>query len=317
MSTSPRVKELLIATVGESPQVVTRGLDELLRRGYPIRRVLIVQPSEAQEGIRQSLTRLRAEEAFYQDRRIKFDYSFFEDESGYRPADTATKEDAVIVMNTLSREIEEAKDAGWRVHLLFAGGRKIISAYGAVAAQLHFEEEDLCWHVIESQSRDREAMHVDPDEQVALVDVLILSWRNWKTKIAGAPSIALTKNPIETERLLRQLEATVERAHRLRDFYFRELNYTEQRVLSLLALTGLDNDELGERLGIQVKNNVTNIGKKYGDFIRDDVKSPRLVADFQQIMLALQFQGKLHDLTPAGAKKLTQGKAKSGGEKKA
>lgn len=137
--------EMLIATVGLSPQVVTLALDELLRRGVAIREVLVVQPSEAMEGIRKALDRLRAEVAGYQQEHgIVFRFCVFESEDGYRPADTLDKRDAEVVLQTLNREIRKAKEAGFRVHLSIAGGRKVISAFGAVAAQLHFDADDRC-----------------------------------------------------------------------------------------------------------------------------------------------------------------------------
>jgi len=143
---------------------------------------------------------------------------------------------------------------------------------------------------------------------VILVDVPVLSWKLWKQVISGSLSLALTQNPIETEQLLRNLENRVAGAHHLRDFYFEQLNYTEQRVLALLALEGLSNDQLRVRLGCSVKNNITGICQKYGDFIKADADDRRLIADFQQIMLALQFQGNLPDLTLAGAEKPRAGR---------
>jgi len=142
-------------------------------------------------------------------------------------------------------------------------------------------------------------MHPVPDEPVILVEVPILSWKLWKRVIAGSLSLALTEDPLQTEQMLRYLESSVEAAHRLRDFYFRELNLTEQKVLALLALKGLRNDELENQLGFSVKNKLTSILRKYGDFLKTDVDDRRLIADFQQIMLALEFQEKLPALTPA------------------
>ncbi len=306
MITKPAGREMLIATVGLSPQVVTLALDELLSRGFSIRRVLIVQPTEATEGIKASLDRLRAEVSGYRDKYgITFEFCLFEGEDGYQPADTLDKRDAEVVLQTLNREIKKAKEAGWRVHLSIAGGRKVISAFGTIAAQFHFDADDCCWHVVEGTQADRLAMHPAPNEHVILVDVPILSWKLWKRVIAGSLSLSLTEDPIQTEQLLRHLEANVERAHRLRDFFYKELNYTEQRVLALLALKGLRNEQLEEQLGCSVKNKVTAISQKYGDFIKTDVDDRRLIADFQQIMLALDYQGKLPDLTPTGAEKKT------------
>lgn len=303
MLTQPAVREMLIASVGLSPQVVTLALDELLRRGVPIHRILIVQPTEATEGIKASLDRLRAEVPTYKERGITFDFCLFEGENGYQPADTLDKRDAEAVLQTLNREIKKAKADGWRVHLSIAGGRKVISAFGTVAAQLHFDADDCCWHVVEGQQANREAMHPAPDEAVILVDVPILSWKLWKRVIAGSLSLALTEDPLQTEQMLRHLESSIEAAHKLRDFYFRELNPTEQQVLALLSLKGLRSDELEKQLGFSVKNKLTKILQKYGDFLKTDVDDRRLIADFQQIMLALEFQGKLPALTPAKVEK--------------
>ena len=97
-------------------------------------------------------------------------------------------------------------------------------------------------------------MHPGPGESVILVDVPILSWKLWKRVIAGSLPLALTDDPIQTEQMLRHLESNVDRARELRDFYFQDLNKTERRVLALLALKGLRNDDLKTQLGCSVKN---------------------------------------------------------------
>lgn len=298
---------ILIATVGLSPQVVTLTLDELLRRGLPIQRVLVVQPCEATEGIKNSLNRLRAEVASYQESHgIIFEFCVFESEDGYRPTDTLNKRDAQVVLQTLNREISKAKQEGFRVHLSIAGGRKVISAFGTVAAQFHFDAEDRCWHVAEGTQTNREAMHPAEGEAVVLVDVPILSWKLWKRVIAGSLSLALTDDPIQTEQMLRHLEENVGRSQRLRTFFERDLDYAEQRVLALLALEGLENAELEVRLGCSVKNPLNRIVSKYTNF-KDlhpgAIKRGHLIAEFQQIMLALQFHKQLPDLTPLGVDK--------------
>ena len=122
MNTKSASREMLIASVGESPQVVTLALDELLRRGFAIRRVLVVQPTETMPRISAALDRLRAEVLAYKEKYgITFDFCIFEGEDGYRPIDTLDKRDAEAVLQTLNRELRAAKDAGWRVHLSIAG----------------------------------------------------------------------------------------------------------------------------------------------------------------------------------------------------
>lgn len=306
-TTKPDAREILIATVGLSPQVVTLALDGLLRRGIPIQRVLVVQPSEATAGIKQSLDRIRAEVSDYKKKHgITFDFCIFEGQDGYRPTDTLSKRDAEVVLQTLNREILRVKNDGWRVHLSIAGGRKVISAFGTVAAQFHFDADDRCWHVLEGTQADRNAMHPGEDEPVMLVDVPVLSWKLWKRVIAGSLSLALTEDPIQTEMLLRHLEDNVSHAQRLQTFFSQELDYTQQRVLALLALEGLENEELEARLGCSVKNPLTKIISKYTIFKNPkngEIKRGQLIADFQQIMLALQFRGELPDLTCTGVEK--------------
>lgn len=297
-------EEVLIATVGLSPQVVTLALDELLRRKVPIRRVIVVQPSEAQEAIKCSLDRLRAEIADYrQQRGITFEFRMFEDDDGYRPSDTQSRRDADIVLKTLNRELRAAKQAGCRVHLSIAGGRKIISAFGTVAAQLQFEADDQCWHVIEGTQADREAMHPRPGEEVRLVEVPILSWKVWKETHPESLLTALADDPLHAQEILRRV--LVDEVIRRRcDFFLTELDHTEQRVLALMALEGLDNDELCARLGCSVKNVVTRILTKYAKQCkRPDVHRGHLTAEFQVAVLSLQREGRLPDLTPAGAAK--------------
>ena len=294
---------MLIATIGNSPQVVTLALDELLRRGVNIRRVLVVQPTETLPKIEASLDRLRDEVSFYKKKGILFDFRVFEGKDGHRPIDTLDERDAQAVLQTLYREIKAAKADNWRIHLSIAGGRKVISALGTIAAQLHFDDDDCCWHVADNDGVNKLAMHPAPGELVTLVEVPYRAWKWWKHMIADSLALALTDDPFETEQMLRHLEDKVQRAQKLRDFYFGDLNYTEQRILALLALKGLSKEAIGAQLDRVVKNNVTDIATKYSNAFKIDADAWRLIADFQQIMLALEFRGELPNLTPTGATK--------------
>ncbi|HID06265.1 MAG TPA: hypothetical protein EYP10_03865, partial [Armatimonadetes bacterium] len=69
-----RWREVLIATLGTEPQVVTLVLDELLKRKHGIHRVVVVHTDGRYNPIRQSLMQLKEEERYYKRQRVQFTY---------------------------------------------------------------------------------------------------------------------------------------------------------------------------------------------------------------------------------------------------
>jgi len=135
--------QVLIATLGSEPQVVTLVLDLLRAKGYSIAEVLIVHT--AGRAVQPALKRLADEFAASgacPSRLIPVE------NDNWPIADVLTEADTAAVLRTLYRTVLAQKRAGNVVHLSIAGGRKPMAVYGMVVAQLLFDEDDRVWHLL-------------------------------------------------------------------------------------------------------------------------------------------------------------------------
>ncbi len=153
--------QVLIATLGTEPQVVTLALDRLQEKGYPITEVVVIHTTG---GIVQpALARLAGEFAApgmcpYRPVAVEDDRTPI--------ADIATESDSAALLRTLYRAVLAEKRAGHLVHLSIAGGRKPMAVYGMVVAQLLFDENDHVWHLLSEGWRpgDERVMHTRPGD---------------------------------------------------------------------------------------------------------------------------------------------------------
>ncbi|MGB9873175.1 MAG: CRISPR-associated ring nuclease [Anaerolineae bacterium] len=273
------VRQVLIATLGTEPQVVTLALDLLLAKGYAIGEVIVVHT--VGEAVRPALMALAREFAV-------------PGACGYRPvpvegedapvADIVTEADTAALLRTLYRVVLAEKRAGRVVHLSIAGGRKPMAVYGMVVAQLLFDEDDRVWHLLSEgwQPGDERVMHVRPGDQVWLVPVPVLRWSSVSPVLT---ELALREDPWEAIQAQRAMRREEER-RRKREFVERRLTPAEREVVRLVC-QGLDNAAIGRRLGkaeSTVANQLTAVYAKLHEWrgFRTDVPVSRsvLVAEF-------------------------------------
>lgn len=240
-------QEVLIATLGVSPQIVTISLDLLQAKGHHIVEVVSIYTNndrvrEALQAVETELERLGG--------------------PPHRPIliggpeqpvdDFLTEADSTALLRTLYREIKTQKEARRRIHLSIAGGRRVMSAYALVVAQLKFDEEDRCWHLFSDfwQNERNRKMHAEPGDRAVLVPVPVLRWTPMSTVAAD---LALTDDPWQVLNHQRELEQR-EKDLRLRAF-LRGLQPAKKAVVRLLA-EGLDNQTIATRRGRSI-NTVT------------------------------------------------------------
>ena len=272
-------QQVLIATLGSEPQVVTLALDLLRAKGYPIAEVIIVHTMG--EAVQSALKQLAGEFAA-------------PGTCGYRTVavvegewpvdDISTEEDTASLLRTLYRTILAEKRARRLVHLSIAGGRKPMAVYGMVVAQLLFDNEDRVWHLLSEDWKpgDERVMHVRPEDRVSLVPVPVL---RWSTVSPVLTELAVREDPweaIQTQQVMQQEEER----RRKGEFVEHRLSPAE-RELVRLACQGLDNATLARRLHKSEKtvaNQFTNIYEKLHEWrgFRKDVPvtRPLLVAEF-------------------------------------
>ena len=272
-------QQVLIATLGTEPQVVTLVVDLLRAKGYPISEVIVVHTMG--EAVRPALERLAQEFAL-------------PGTCGYRPvpvegkagpvADIVTEADTAALLRTLYRVVLAEKRAGRLVHLSIAGGRKPMAVYGMVVAQLLFDEDDRVWHLLSEgwQPGDERVMHLRPGDRAWLVPVPVL---RWGTVSPVLTELAMREDPWEAIQAQRAMQRDEDR-RRKREFVEHWLTPAEREVVRL-ACRGLDNAAIArqlEKAESTVANQLTSIYAKLHEWrgFRTDVPVSRavLVAEF-------------------------------------
>lgn len=250
-------REVLIATLGVNSQIVTISLDLLPGQGCQVDEVVSIYT--ANREVEEALARLEAELR----RMVGPPHRpvLITGESG-PIRDFLTEADATALLQTLYREIKSYKQAGWRVHLMIAGGRRVMSAYALVTAQLLFDEDDRAWHLFSDfwqQDRDRK-MHMEPGDNARLVPVPVL---RWTPMAAVATDLALTGDPWQVIERQQELQRR-ERDLRLRAF-LRGLTGAQRQVAGLLA-AGLDNKAIAARRSASVNTVTKQISAIYDEW---------------------------------------------------
>jgi CRISPR-associated protein Csx14 len=255
-------REVMVATLGTEPQVVTIALDLLQEKGHRPEEVVVVHT--AGEVVRPALARLTEE--------------FASGAVAYRPlpivgpsgpvADIVTDEDATALLQTLYREVRALKRARCRVHLSIAGGRKPMAVYGMVVAQLLFDEDDRVWHLLSEgwEPGSERVMHLRPGDRAWLVPVPVLRWTESAAAIAALMAQDDPWAAIRRQRELTQAQAMQRRGEFLRHW----LSPAEREVVELLVREGLDNAGIARRLYKSertVANQLTQVYAKLHEFL--------------------------------------------------
>nr|WP_279323259.1 CRISPR-associated ring nuclease [Rhodothermus profundi] len=275
--------------MGEQPQVVTLTLDLLAGRHVQFEELILFHTAPHYPALSRSLERLEAELAQWPEyRRLQVHWILFRDETGRALTDIRTEQEARQVFRTLFREVLQIKRQRRVIHLLIAGGRKVMAAYGTAVAQLLFEAEDHLWHLISEEPLLRSGrMHPEPDDPVHLVPVPFV---RWSALPPAATRLAVTGDPFEAMRIHEAwLDEEVRRQRAW--FLLHELTPGERMLLIALARTGASNRELAQKLGRSPKtvaNQLAVITDKYRAFagLADGVPISRaeLVAHFAPVL---------------------------------
>jgi len=188
--TSRRRHEVLIATLGTQPAVITAALDLLLADGRPIAEVVVIHTSDVPRDPHQPerVGAGRMGEAVHKldlefpggDR-----YAHADRPCRYRRVplkvgeslidDIHSDTEAQAVFRIMYRVVQEYKQQGHIVHLSIAGGRKSMSVYGMAVAQLLFDTDDRLWHVLSSKAFEQsDRMHLTAPDDATLVPIPVL-----------------------------------------------------------------------------------------------------------------------------------------------
>lgn len=169
-------KEILVAVVGLTPQVITETLYYLTRVKKPRSKISEIHVITTLDGKREILTKLLSPKngRFFDFCReykitpssIRFNEDsiiLLKDPMGNPLQDIRTPEDNEAVANQITEFIiEKTKDPNTVLHCSIAGGRKTMSVYLACALMLFGRPNDTLSHVLVDERSEKDKMFFYP-----------------------------------------------------------------------------------------------------------------------------------------------------------
>jgi CRISPR-associated protein Csx14 len=280
-------KEVLVATLGTSPQVVTLMIDELLKRGCNIGFVKVFHMSIMEPAVKPAVEALEKEKAHYKKKGIELDLHVIRDSDNLEIKDMQEEYQAQAVIQTLYSTLKEIKSrkSQSRVHLSLAGGRKSMAAYVLVTAMFLFDREDCCWHLwSKGEIATNGKLHAGKGDIVTAEQVPVLRLQDFPVDIFTTAS----SDPLTVQKEMDEnLSARYDRMKSLEQ----KLNEPEREVFRLMAGEGLKTSQIAKLLYIPEKGVLrhrTKILKTFKSMSRDpidkDATFERLAALFAPVI---------------------------------
>ena len=199
-------------------------------------------------AIAEAIRKLEHEFPAHQDyKAIDFQPVPITNAKGQALEDVHTRDAAESAFRTLYRELLSAKNNRECIHLSIAGGRKTLSAYGMVAAQLLFEDDDYLWHLYSGgEFLESKRLHPRQGDDVHLIEIPVVLWS------CTAPAfLDLGKISDPFLALNRQKDLRLgEMAEKQRSFIQTRLSTAEENVVRYLVRHGAKDQEIAKALNI-------------------------------------------------------------------
>jgi len=238
----------LIATLGTEPQVITSTIDLLLQRGVLISSVVVIHTGDNGGPISSAIATLNLE-YFQSPYKNQFELGFvsIRGENGEELRDVETYDSSRAAFLEIYKQVRIAKLDGDYVHLSIAGGRKTMSAFGMVTAQLLFDEEDHLWHLYSSGDfLASKRLHPQPHDDVRLIPIPFILWSQISPSLTN---IIQEEDPLQAIENIRQLQLN-KKIDNARSYILNSLTASERKVTALLVRDGLSDKEIADRLSI-------------------------------------------------------------------
>ncbi|MCG9968437.1 CRISPR-associated protein Csx14 [Pelotomaculum terephthalicicum JT] len=250
-------QEILIATVGTEPQVITLVLDSLLLKGCNIDEVVLfyTQSPLVMGGIEKIQREIESE--FYPKIILRSVLI-----TGEKTAldDFRTANDVNSMLKIIYKVIKDYKQKGAKIHLSVSGGRKVMGIMAMVVAQILFRAEDRLWYLITEgwKPGNSQDMHISNLNSHLLIEVPVVRWEE-SSLLLGMEEFA---SPLD---LIRWQEKLIDdkRMRRRREFVEHWLSKAERQVAQL-ACQGWDNAMIAGYLHKQERTVVNQMTSIYG-----------------------------------------------------
>ena len=255
--------EVLIATVGSEPQVVSWLLECLIDESLNINEVALIYTSSP--NILASIEILETEFTTFYHPRIELNPILIGGENAGLD-DFRTDEDVNIYLQTIYNTIKSYKQSGAIIHLSIAGGRKVMGIMAMVAAQILFGPKDRAWYLFTEgwSPGDSRELHLSTGNRHKLLEVPVLRLEESYLLLGMSEFMSPTELIHWQENLLKN-----KKMRRCREFVEHWLTKAERKV-ALLACQGADNTAIAKQLIKQertVANQLTSIYGKLQEWL--------------------------------------------------
>nr|WP_290666988.1 CRISPR-associated ring nuclease [Ardenticatena sp.] len=259
--------DVLIATLGGKPQVITFALDLFLQADIRPADVVLVHLSDEDPRIARALNTLA--DAFrhgvYGGYPMQLHTHPLHD--GPRPLHhVASTADTEAVWRTFVDLFRYYKAERRRVHLLVAGGPRLLGALALSAAMFTLYQVDEVWHVFTPRDvrlaveRDGR-LHPRPEDGAHLVKLPFLG-------VGRTFPLPLGEQVYSSEEVLHRQRRILDNAHRQRcETVWKDLSRRERDVLTLYA-QGLSTGEIAARLHLST-NTVNTYRRRIFERVRN------------------------------------------------
>jgi CRISPR-associated protein Csx14 len=189
----------MVATMAGGPQIVTFALDDLLRRGEVVEKVIVVHLSPQADPLTgKAVAILNAEFSnnMYAGHPCSLQYVPVHI-GGKKLDDIRDEISANAAWSTIFELVASLKAQGQRLHMCVAGGRRMLALLATSAAMIHFDHNDKLWHMYTpteflDRARDGAIMHARPRDGVRLIQVPLAPWGAYfpmlRTSLQASPT---------------------------------------------------------------------------------------------------------------------------------
>jgi CRISPR-associated protein Csx14 len=249
-------KGTVIATLGVEPQVVTIALDNLLGK-YNIGELAVIHTNQADVLYGLQLIENEFDKGFYPDIALKkVIVKNIEDPI----TDFTTKESLQCLLKTLYAEFRRVREKDIPLHLCLTGGRKVMSIFSMVTAQLLFGPDDHAWYLLTEgwKPGQKRKLHLPKKDKIWLLSVPVLCWQEAGTLMQ---TVAELNDPAEVvnwyDRLIKKGQLK-QKSHFVKYW----LTPAEREVVNLVC-RGMDNTFIASHLHKSEQTVANQLGNVY------------------------------------------------------